>query len=109
VYIALCAADFVVLVVFRRTRVASVKFFRRFFSWRFDRANSCRCHILLFRSALMMPNTFSSKTIPFLLEAGQQTDPNWLDVQQDRYEKLVKTPFVAIAVGLNCLIESVLD
>jgi uncharacterized protein (DUF2461 family) len=57
----------------------------------------------------MMPNTFSSKTIPFLLEAGQQTDPNWLDVQQDRYEKLVKTPFVAIAVGLNCLIESVLD
>lgn len=40
---------------------------------------------------------FSNRTLPFLTEAGQQTDPNWLDENQAIYEAHVRGPFVDVA------------
>ncbi len=52
-----------------------------------------------------MTSSFSLKTIGFLTEAGQQNDPQWLDAQADRYDKLVKAPFVDLAVGLKAALQ----
>ena len=52
-----------------------------------------------------MTSSFSLKTIAFLTEAGQQNDPLWLDAQADRYDKLVKAPFVDLAVGLKAALQ----
>jgi uncharacterized protein (TIGR02453 family) len=48
-----------------------------------------------------MKRKFSSKTIPFLKKAGQQTSPDWLDENQDAYEELLRLPFIDLAVGLK--------
>ena len=44
---------------------------------------------------------FSSKTIPFLTLAGQQTDPTWLDHNQSAFEEHVREPFIALAEHLK--------
>lgn len=45
--------------------------------------------------------TLSSKTIPFLTLAGQQTDPTWLDHNQSAFEEHVREPFIALAEHLK--------
>ena len=55
-----------------------------------------------------MTSSFSNKTIPFLTEAGQQTDPQWLDTHADDYDKLVKKPFIDLAVGLKAELQPLL-
>lgn len=55
-----------------------------------------------------MTSAFSSKTIPFLTEAGQQTHPQWLDAHADDYDKLVKRPFIDLAVGLKAALQPLL-
>ena len=55
-----------------------------------------------------MTSAFSSKTIPFLTEAGQQTDPQWLDARIEVYDKLVKRPFIDLAVGLKAALQPLL-
>ena len=44
---------------------------------------------------------FSSRTLPFLTEAGQQTDPNWLEENQAAYEAHVRAPFIDLAERLK--------
>ena len=48
-----------------------------------------------------MRRKFSSKTIPFLKNAGQQTSPDWLDENQNEYEELLKLPFIDLAESLK--------
>lgn len=48
-----------------------------------------------------MKRKFSSKTIPFLKKAGQQTSSNWLDENQNEYEELLRLPFIDLAEGLK--------
>jgi uncharacterized protein (TIGR02453 family) len=40
---------------------------------------------------------FSNKTIPFLTQAAQQTDANWLDDKLTTYDEIVRLPFLEIA------------
>lgn len=44
---------------------------------------------------------FSSRTLPFLTEAGQQTNPNWLEENQAAYEAHVRRPFIDLAERLK--------
>lgn len=44
---------------------------------------------------------FSRQTLPFLTEAGQQTDPNWLEDNQAAYEAHVRGPFIDLAQRLK--------
>ncbi len=55
-----------------------------------------------------MTSHFSNETIPFLTEAGQKTDPHWLDAHADDYDKLVKKPFIDLAVGLKAELQPLL-
>jgi uncharacterized protein (TIGR02453 family) len=55
-----------------------------------------------------MTSSFSNETIPFLTEAGQKTDPHWLDAHADRYEKFVKKPFIDLAAGLKAELQPLL-
>lgn len=48
-----------------------------------------------------MIRKFSTKTIPFLKKAGQQTSPDWLDENQSKYEALVRLPFIDLAENLK--------
>ena len=48
---------------------------------------------------------FSNRTLPFLTEAGQQTDPNWLDENQAIYEAHVRGPFVDVAERLKTALQ----
>ena len=49
---------------------------------------------------------FSNRTLPFLTEAGQQTDPNWLDENQAIYEAHVRGPFGDVAERLKTALQS---
>ncbi len=55
-----------------------------------------------------MTNKFSRKSLAFLMQAGQQTDPDWLDAQGIQYDKLIKTPFVELAFGLKAALQPLL-
>ncbi len=44
---------------------------------------------------------FSKQTLPFLTEAGLQTDPNWLEENQADYEAFVRQPFIDLAGRLK--------
>ncbi|MDN3988951.1 DUF2461 family protein, partial [Zwartia vadi] len=44
---------------------------------------------------------FSRQTLPFLTEAGQQTDPNWLEDNQAAYKAHVRGPFIDLAQRLK--------
>lgn len=48
-----------------------------------------------------MKRKFSSKTIPFLKKAAQQTSSDWLDENQNEYEALLRSPFIDLAEGLK--------
>ena len=48
-----------------------------------------------------MIRKFSTKTIPFLKKAGQQTSSDWLDENQNEYETLLRLPFIDLAEGLK--------
>jgi uncharacterized protein (TIGR02453 family) len=48
-----------------------------------------------------MRRKFSSKTIPFLKKAGQQTSSDWLDENQNEYQELLRLPFIDLAEGLK--------
>lgn len=50
---------------------------------------------------------FSSRTLPFLTEAGQQTDPNWLDENQAAYEAHVRGPFIDLAERLKTALQPI--
>ena len=50
---------------------------------------------------------FSNRTLPFLTEAGQQTDPNWLDENQAIYEAHVRGPFVDVAERLKTALQPI--
>lgn len=50
---------------------------------------------------------FSNRTLPFLTEAGQQTDPNWLDENQAAYEAHVKGPFIDLAERLKTALQPI--
>lgn len=49
---------------------------------------------------------FSSQTLPFLTEAGQQTDPNWLEENQATFEAHVRGPFIDLAERLKDALQS---
>jgi len=49
----------------------------------------------------MMNRRFTDQTIPFMLEAGQQTDPGWLDRHQQTYDEIVRLPFLELAQTLK--------
>ena len=53
-----------------------------------------------------MKNKFSSQTIPFLTEAGQQTDPTWLEQNQHTFDQVVRLPFLEIAETLKSELQS---
>lgn len=48
-----------------------------------------------------MIRKFSTKTIPFLKRAGQQTSPAWLDENQNDYDELLRLPFIDLAESLK--------
>ena len=48
---------------------------------------------------------FSKQTLPFLTQAGQQTDPNWLEENQVDYEALVRQPFIDLAGRLKASLQ----
>ena len=48
-----------------------------------------------------MTTRFTDQTIPFLLQAGQQTDPAWLDRHQQAYDQVVRLPFMELAQTLK--------
>lgn len=50
---------------------------------------------------------FSNRTLPFLTEAGQQTDPNWLDENQAAYEAHVRGPFIYLAERLKTALQPI--
>lgn len=50
---------------------------------------------------------FSNRTLPFLTEAGQQTNPNWLDENQAIYEAHVRGPFVDVAERLKTALQPI--
>ncbi|MYZ52240.1 TIGR02453 family protein [Malikia spinosa] len=52
-----------------------------------------------------MDMKFSSRTLPFLTEAGQQTDPNWLEQNQATYEAHVRGPFIDLAERLKAALQ----
>lgn len=49
----------------------------------------------------MTQRKFSTKTIPFLKKAGQQTSPDWLDENQTEYDELLRLPFIELAESLK--------
>jgi uncharacterized protein (TIGR02453 family) len=51
-------------------------------------------------------NKFSNQTIPFLTEAAQQTDPTWLDQNQDTFDQLVRLPFLEMAETFKTELQS---
>lgn len=53
------------------------------------------------KAPLIMKHRFSDETIPFLTEAGQQTDPAWLDSHQQAYDEHVRSPFIEVAQTLR--------
>lgn len=53
-----------------------------------------------------MDEKFSKKTLPFLTQAGQQTDPEWLSAHQAEYDALVRLPFIALAEHLKQAMQS---
>jgi uncharacterized protein (TIGR02453 family) len=53
-----------------------------------------------------MKTRFSNHTIPFLIEAGQQTDPAWLDDKQSTFDQVVRLPFLEIAETLKTELQS---
>ncbi len=40
---------------------------------------------------------FSKKTLDFLVKAGKQKNPMWLEKNMEEYERVVRGPFVALA------------
>lgn len=52
-----------------------------------------------------MDMKFSSRTLPFLIEAGQQIDPNWLEQNQTTYEAHVRAPFIDLAERLKAALQ----
>ena len=54
-----------------------------------------------------MKHRFCDETIPFLIEAGQQTDPAWLDARQQTYDKLVRLPFIEVAQTLKSELQQI--
>mgnify|MGYP006182646929 CR=1 FL=1 len=49
---------------------------------------------------------FSNRTLPFLTEAGQQTDPNWLEENKATFEAHVRGPFIDLAERLKDSLQS---
>lgn len=43
------------------------------------------------------PQKFSKKTLDFLVKAGKQKNPSWLEKNMDEYESVVRGPFIALA------------
>jgi uncharacterized protein (TIGR02453 family) len=52
---------------------------------------------------------FSSRTLSFLTEAGQQTDPNWLEENQAAYEAHVRGPFIDLAERLKTALQPIVS
>lgn len=50
---------------------------------------------------------FTSRTLPFLIEAGQQTDPNWLEENHAAYEAHVRGPFIDLAERLKTALQPI--
>lgn len=50
---------------------------------------------------------FSSRTLPFLTEAGQQTNQNWLEENQAAYEAHVRGPFIDLAERLKTALQPI--
>lgn len=48
---------------------------------------------------------FSNRTLSFLTEAGQQTDPDWLEQNQATYEAHVRRPFIDLAERLKSTLQ----
>ena len=42
-------------------------------------------------------NRFSKKTLEFLVKAGRQKNPHWLEKNQEEYEAVVRGPFIHLA------------
>lgn len=50
---------------------------------------------------------FTSRTLPFLIEAGQQIDPNWLEENHAAYEAHVRGPFIDLAERLKTALQPI--
>ena len=40
---------------------------------------------------------FSKRTLEFLIKAGKQKNPNWLDKNMEEYEEALRKPFIHLA------------
>jgi uncharacterized protein (TIGR02453 family) len=47
------------------------------------------------------PIRFSKKALDFLVKAGKQNKGDWLEKNQAEYEKVLKKPFIALAIKLK--------
>ena len=47
------------------------------------------------------PIRFSKKALDFLVKAGKQNKEDWLEKNQAEYEKVLKKPFIALAIKLK--------
>ena len=50
---------------------------------------------------------FTSRTLPFLIEAGQQIDPNWLEENHAAHEAHVRGPFIDLAERLKTALQPI--
>ncbi len=51
--------------------------------------------------------TFSKKTLDFLMKAGKQKSPDWLDKNMDEYEQVLRKPFIELAEKVKAALQPV--
>ncbi len=55
----------------------------------------------------MKTQKFSKKTLDFLVKAGKQKNPNWLEKNQEEYESVLRGPFVDLAEQIKAVLKPI--
>ncbi len=74
----------------------------------FESALNALCHVIVTPGAEMTAShqhKFSKQTLDFLVKAGRQKKPDWLEKNSEQYEKVLRKPFIELAEKIKAALQ----